>query len=474
MSATEAAHHPHQILETDHLDLDRIIASLAALRAREVSSWAILAVCFDDDPQQLPSLDRHRRVFTSTGAGTLNMVDFFADMSHGRLDLSGSRVLGWFRLPVKRADYVGNVYPQPDKKLNRNGLLDLAIATAVATTGAEHLDRASYQGIVVAAYGGTDLCGWVGGMAALCDDNSLVPSLLGQEMGHGYGLDHGRRQGSEDDYQDPSDVMSTAAWPDRQADHPQFGPNSVGPGLNAWCMRSRGWLDESRVFVPDESGPYSATVDLRPLHAHDLPGTLAAQLGPYLVEFRMAERWDAALPRACVLVHRFADNHAYVMPASNGSLDLVEGDRFTVGDGKYTFAPFWQAEVLRIDERNRTATIRLTHHPRFREPDLVGQVFGGIAQDGDGLIFIGGKFHKVPPRGPVTALVEEVARYLAIDLAADVAAGLAARRAVLTRVIRAAAALHAEAEVVSHPPPGYAGGQGADGHHQGNGHHLEH
>jgi hypothetical protein len=470
MSATDAAHHPHDIIEAERLDLDRIIASLAVLQRREVSSWAILAVCFSDDPQQLPSLDRHRRVFTSTGAGTLNMVDFFADMSHGRLDLSGSRVFGWYRLPAKRADYVGNVYPQPAGKLNRNGLLDLAIATATAATGAEHLERKDFAGIVVAAYGGTDLCGWVGGMAALCDDNSLVPSLLGQEMGHGYGLDHARRQGSEADYQDPWDVMSTAAFPDRQAGSAQFGPNSIGPGLNACCMRSRGWLDESRVLVPDEGHPYTVTVDLRPLHAHDLPGLLAAQLGPYLVEFRMPERWDAAIPRACVLVHGFADNHSYLEPAASGSLDLVEGDRLTVGDGKFAFAPFWQVEVLRIDERNRTATVRLSHNPRFREPELVGQVFGGVAQDGGGVVFIGGKFHKVPPRGPVTALVEEVARYLAIDLEADVGAGLAARRTVLTRVIRAAAALHAEAEIVSHPPPGYGAGHGE---HHGNGHHLE-
>jgi hypothetical protein len=159
-----------------------------------------------------------------------------------------------------------------------------------------------FAGVVVSGVGTLDLCGWIGGMAALCDSFSLTPSLLGQEMGHGYGLDHARLQGSNADYQDPWDVMSTAAWPGMQASHPEFG--IVGPGLNAWNMRGRGWLDESRVWtVPAPS--WDETVQLRPLHRTDLSGFLAAQIGEYLVGFRVPERWDAAIPRACILVHRF-------------------------------------------------------------------------------------------------------------------------------------------------------------------------
>ena len=55
---------------------------------------------------------------------------------------------GWYRLDRPRGDYVGNVYPQPDGKLNRNGLLDAAKAAATAA------------------------------------------KAPGQEMGHSYGLDH--------------------------------------------------------------------------------------------------------------------------------------------------------------------------------------------------------------------------------------------------------------------------------------------
>jgi hypothetical protein len=147
---------------------------------------------------------------------------------------------------------------------------------------------------VVCGYGQVDLCGWTGGMAALCDSYSLQPSLLGQEMGHGYGLDHARRDGSADDYNDPWDVMSTAAFPAMQQPDPEF--SSVGPGLNAWNMRSRGWLDESRVWTTPTGHAGEYTVELRPLHRRDLRGSLAAEVGPYLVEFRVPERWDAAIP----------------------------------------------------------------------------------------------------------------------------------------------------------------------------------
>jgi hypothetical protein len=180
----------------DYAWLQKIIASLYG---GAPSKWAILCVCFQDDPASPPALDHHRKLFTNEGAGTMNVVEFFSDMSHGQLDLGDSKVFGWYRLDRPRSDYVGNVYPAPAGKLNRNGLLDAARAFATA----EKVDLGAFDGVVVAAYGTTDLCGWVGGMAALCDANSLQPSLLGQEMGHGYGLDHARLNGSAADYQDP-------------------------------------------------------------------------------------------------------------------------------------------------------------------------------------------------------------------------------------------------------------------------------
>lgn len=421
---------------------------LATLHGGAPSRWAILCVCFKDDPTTLPPLDHHRKLFTNEGAGTMNMVEFFSDMSHGKIDVGESKVFGWYRLDRPRSDYVGNVYPQPAGKLNRNGLLDAARAFATA----EKVDLSKFDGAVVSAFGSTDLCGWVGGMAALCDANSLQPSLLGQEMGHGYGLDHARVNGSTADYQDPWDVMSTAAWPDRQAANAEYV--SIGPGLNAACMRSRGWLDEKRVW----SGPYGGfetVVNLRPLHHRHLPGYLAAEVGPYLVELRVRERWDAAIPRAAVLVHRFQDNHSYLIAASSGSEDLGEGDQFESGSEAQIFRPHVVVKVLDIDEGSRTAKVLLRWRPQQFPPnyEIVGRVIGGVTVDGGGGVIVNGHFHPVPPRGPEYQLLSALGHALSSDVTTSVAAGTSYKRDLLRQVVKCALAMHAELDEVTHSPP---------------------
>ena len=72
---------------------------------------------------------------------------------------------------------------------------------------------------------GRDLFGGLNGI--VCGDDGansalsgLSPSFLGQEMGHGYGLNHSRREGSTVDYTDPFDVMSVDAG--RSAPHPIY------------------------------------------------------------------------------------------------------------------------------------------------------------------------------------------------------------------------------------------------------------
>ena len=436
--------------ELSRFSLDRLVGTIERARPRVSSPWAVLLVHFQDDSTSaLPARDTYEQLFTSAGSGDgNNMVDFFSDMSHGQLDLSGSRVFGWFSLPANRSDYVGNTSPVPPGRIDRNGLLALARTTATS----QGVDLSSYSGVVVCGLGAVDLCGWIGGMAALCDSYSLQPSLLGQEMGHGYGLDHARLDGSEADYMDPWDVMSTAAAYE-DAD-PEF--TDIGPGLNAWSMRSRGWLDESRVWAPHGDLPFEQDVVLRPLHRHDLRGFLAAEIGGFLVELRVQERWDAGIPRPCVLVHRFDDNHSYLMRGASGRSDLVAGDRFVSGNPDWPYARYLSVEVLHLDAGSRSATLRLSYRPAQpfpHVPDLVGTVLGGIPVDGDGIIIIGGKVIHVPPRGPVREVLEPLARYAQTPVAGEVGPALAVRRGALEGVVRAALELHAETELVSEPPP---------------------
>lgn len=425
-----------------HMNLPQILGLLGQLDATP-SPWAVILARFQDNTDPLPSMAIYDDLFTSAGIGKQNMVDFFRDMSHGKIDTSGTKIFGWYTIPYNRADY--------GTKLDRNGLLNEAKSLATAAG----VDLSKFAGVVVSCLGQVDLCGWVGGMAALCDSLSLQPSLLGQEMGHGYGLDHARFSGSTDDYRDPWDVMSTGAYPWMEADNAEF--TKVGPGLNAWNMRGRGWLDEARVWTPPTPA-WSGSVQLRPLHRTDLAGFLAAQLGDYLVEFRVPQRWDSAIGDPCVLVHSFADNHSYLMPATNASQSLLTGSKFQIGDPNYQYQNYMLAEVTSIDMDNLSATLNLVVRPRAPFPNigLVGNILGGVEVDGGGWIFVGGHFTPVPPLGPVTELVQQVGRYLNLQTyRTGVDSALASQRAALEDVVRAVLRLYRESGAISEPPPGY-------------------
>ena len=224
-------------------------------------------------------------------------------------------------------------------------------------------------------------------------------------MGHGFGLDHSRRDGLDADYMDPWDAMST--W-DSCFMQPSDDYVLVGPGLNAANMAARGWLDQSRVWGP-ASGVHNATIQLRPLHRRDLPGLLAARLGDYFVEFRSKERWDAAFPRSAVFVHRFEGNHSYLMSGTDGQQDLVAGSTFSGSDDRSIFPNTLQLDVIEINDAGEYATIGLLQTVRTIPQVGPGVLFGGVAQDGGGWLFVGGKLIPIPPRSPFVALLEQIA-----------------------------------------------------------------
>jgi hypothetical protein len=385
------------------------------------SRWAVLLCKFADDPAPNNALLHYQRLFTGAGVGSFNVVDYFRDMSHGLLDLSGSQVFGWFTLDETRNIFAGNVDSPPAGKVNRNGLFDLCVKAAKnAVPPHIPVPLEAFDGIVVSMLRNTDLWGGpVGTMHAFCDEFSLSPSPLGQEMGHGYGLDHARQEGSDADYMDPWDVMSVYDSTFMLA-HSEWG--TIGPGLNAQCMRSRGWLDESRVWK-SPGRAFNTTIQLRPLHRHDLPGLLAAELpGGLLVEYRPKDRWDAQFPRSAIFVHDFLDNHPYVLRGTAGNFDLVAGNSFQRGNPAEPislFRNFVKMDVVALNDAMSTATINLSHETPFVAPVLVAQILAGITADGPGVYLIGKTIHRVPPRGLANAVVEKLSQYLDAGEIAD-------------------------------------------------------
>ena len=70
--------------------------------------WAILLCKFKDQPVEPHSVQHFQQYFTQAGAGMSNMTDFYAEASHGALDQSGNRVIGWYQLDKNLSDYKGN------------------------------------------------------------------------------------------------------------------------------------------------------------------------------------------------------------------------------------------------------------------------------------------------------------------------------------------------------------------------------
>jgi hypothetical protein len=376
--------------------------------------WAVLLCKFSDDDSEPYDRSRYEQLFTTAGNGKLNMVTFFHEMSHGRLDLSGSRVFGWYTLDKTRNEYVGS-------GVNQQGRTDLVTwARQAALNDGVKID--DYFSVVVCMNVSTDLFG--GPYGVVCDDgrwgngmSGMSPSLLGQEMGHAYGLNHSMADGSIAEYNDPWDVMSTAMWP-TMGPHPDFDELDmlarpvflVGPGINAANMWGQGWLDAARVWNAGDH-QHNSTVQLRPLHRHDLSGYLAARIGQYLVEFRMPERWDSGLHAPMVLIHTFWNGRSYVHQYEDDQMAMAAGDRFKEGDSGDPLGAFLSIEVASINEEQRIATLRVSRKPNRHPNAGPGITFGGVDRGGGGFIIVGGKVVWVPPRSPILQILEKAIQF---------------------------------------------------------------
>jgi hypothetical protein len=392
------------------------------------SPWAVLLCKFNDDSTEPFTRDYYEDLFTVSGVGTQNMVDFFRDISHGSLDLSDSRVFGWYTLNKKRSEYVGS----GANPSGRNDLINWA--RQAATAKGDDLSR--YVSVVVCMNVSTDLFG--GGNGVVCDNGSTDPRYLGQEMGHFYGLDHSRAEtiqpcgdDSGVDYKDFWDVMSTAGCA-FSASHPRY--NFIGPGLNAANMASRGWLDESRVWKTN-SQSFDTVITLRPLHRRDLSGFLSARLGEYLVEFRNKDSWDAAIPKPAVLIHRFEDNHSYLMSANSGKQDLGVGDVFGRAiEVPGVFSTVSNIEVLEINANQQFAKIRLHHHGiriNYINPEEQPFRNPGVAYG----VILGGVISPVSRNSPLLKTLEHIALYESSETISSVQLQNAVRLEMLSSIL---------------------------------------
>jgi hypothetical protein len=321
--------------------------------------WAILVCEFNDSGARTGSLEDLRNLYTDSGVGTGNIIDYFDTVSHGAIDLRGSQVFGWLDLDRPRTDYIGAApdATTPAGKLNRRGL----VAHAKSVAAQNDMDLAPFFSTLVLTTPSVDLFGNITPIGAV-GATTTTPQLLLQEMGHNYGLEHSRSaQGpfESGEYGDPFDIMS---GPNCQGFYGRYG--LIGPGLSSANMRAVGWLDESRVLrLNKETDQFPVTVELRPLYARELSGHLAVAIDDTIITLRDPVGWDAGLPAAAVMVHYLDQGISFLHTGTNNQNTLAVGESWWWGSEYKTELPWLAAKVDAIDTTNRTATVTIRYRP---------------------------------------------------------------------------------------------------------------
>jgi hypothetical protein len=320
--------------------------------------WAVLLCKFNDNSAEPFSQIYYRNLFTNAGIGLSNIVDFFRVYSHGSVDIGGSQVFGWFTLSESISEA---------RAKGRGKIIDDARAAA----NDQGIDLTPFWGTMVFTNVPFETFGVQNGRAAVADSLGTAPSILAQEVGHGYGLDHSMADGVTAQYQDPWDVMS--ALNATSTANPSFG--QIGPGLNAANMDARGWLDPERVWR--RGGWFDEQVQLYPHHRRDLEGYLVARVGIHYVELRVNQDWDAGIGSPVVLIHRLEANRSWLMAGPGGQRFLPAGAVFERVDSSTPGEPRSRVEVIAIDTGKRQATVRLSYQPTIPPvPNVVGKTAG--------------------------------------------------------------------------------------------------
>lgn len=389
--------------------------------------FAFVLVKWADEAGEPITLDQAKVLFTETGRGRSYLVDWFTDNTHGHVDMSGNQVFGWLRLPETLAEHQAK--KPTDGRARVVGLARQAAADA-------QIDLSGFAGVIVVTNRFSDLYGGFGppgyvettaerGPGHRYWESKISPSVLCQEVIHALGVyNHSRARGAGD-YTDPYDVMSMfAAY---AGTHPEDPELSIGPGLNAAFMDRCGWLSTGRTQTVTEQ---SEVVQLRPLHRRDLPGPLCARVGTWFVEYRPKQRWDVGVPASVVLVHERADDTSFLLAA------LSQGGIHTTRQPDVVWPDYQEVQVESIDDEALTASVRVTRVARPAPPTAGPAItLTGQLGDGGGLILVGGRIVRIPPRSPLLAPLAQLATLQeAADLASRVDVGTIVERAALEQV----------------------------------------
>jgi hypothetical protein len=322
----------HRFSPDEHGSVRSLIAKMYA-GATKVP-WAIILCRFQnaapDPAREQPIEQFFRDAFTARRGG---LVEFWRDVSLGKLDISGSRVFGWLPIDIARQN------AGTGKGVTRSTLIDAAIRGAQAQgldplTGfhsqvAVYIENWSKDGAPAGAdwRDPTWAPFWIDGSAVggkVCLTPPHDGDITAHEMGHGFGMEHDVGADLTTHYQDPCCIMSQ-----NNSFIPPGWTLSFGPGLCLPHLVHKGWMYRGRLYVDSEGWQSQRDGISLPLAALRDPGA-RANLGiklvgspsginwDYYLEYVTPEDWNEGIGGPFVFVRRMSGDH----PAILGSIPV--------------------------------------------------------------------------------------------------------------------------------------------------------
>jgi hypothetical protein len=335
--------------------------------------WAIVLCRFSDIPAVPQPADYYEDLYTRNGAGGL--CDYWRTVSCNSLDLTGSRVFGWFTMNHASSEVNQLHFPGDRSTLVQWGL-DTARANGV--------NLAAFRSVLIVQNFGVDHGAAGNGILIVHQTPTLCEfGFIAHEMGHGFGLPHSNSSNPDRVYGDGWDVMSFATTTFQFPIQFRGTQGDATVGLNARNLDALNAVPTGRAWVmgaPD----FSAQITLDPLNQPPIGnhGWLIVKMpanatrparangSSYTVEFRRKAGWDRNIPEDAVLIHEIRSNGlSYLQPAIWG--------RFTSGQQFVTPNPMVFFRVVNIDTVLGTATLRVWDVPdgSLRKEDSKPKVF---------------------------------------------------------------------------------------------------
>jgi hypothetical protein len=316
--------------------------------------WAVILCRFNDQSEYEPYPPSfYKDSFAEAGAGKGLEFDYFREVSFGAVDMTGSKVFGWFAMPKHATKELAALkYPR-----GRATLAEWGIEVAKAN----RIDLKPFYGILVIFNSVTD-SGATGSHRVVLGykGKDWIPTFNFHELGHGFDLGHTWSARPDIEYGDRWDIMSAMrVWTFRNKLRQRSGP-----GMNAFNLKKVGAILPERIWDATNK-PVCKTISLAALNQPDADGYLMASVPPaegsesktsYIVEFRHKKGWDVGIPQDTVLVHEIRSNgRCYLLSRTNhadpNSVQVLPGQEFTIPERKLTI------KALSFDVDSPTAKV---------------------------------------------------------------------------------------------------------------------